>query len=100
MNILISILWVIPALSLMAWTVATFIAAQLVPLSKPIWPIFGTHPLLMMRNPKDDNLYERPTLLEATVFVLLGCVPVVNLLFLGYGVIINSSALMPKKQSK
>lgn len=69
------VLWTGPAALMTLWTVSTLLVAWTGKLDRRIPAIISLHLMLMMLNPKDDYLYQRPSLLAGLTFLLLSALP-------------------------
>ena len=82
MKTAVLILWVFPAAILTGWTLLTATLSWTLPLNRKVPLIITGHLLLMLYNPKDEYLYQRPSLSVVLAVLALGLVPVVSLLLL------------------
>ena len=93
MKMLFNLLWYYPAIAMTWWTVIVALVAWLMPLNRKVPFFAGTHGMLMMLNPKDEMLYQRPSALMVLGFLVLGLVPIVNAALLLFHVFIMAVAL-------
>jgi hypothetical protein len=77
-----NLLWVYPAAIMTTWTLFIVLIGWTLPLNKRIPAFVPTHLLLLSNNPKDEYLYQRPSLLLALGFLLVGLIPGVCALLL------------------
>jgi hypothetical protein len=89
-----NLLWVYPAVIMTLWTLLTLLLAWTLPLNKRVPAIIGQHCLLLMLNPKDEYLYQRPSLLLALGFLVAGVIPVVCALMLAFHVLLSGLYLV------
>lgn len=82
MKTAVLILWAFPAAVLTAWTLLTAILAWTLPLKREVPLIIAGHLLLMLYNPKDEYLYQRPSLSAVVAVLAVGLIPVVSVLLL------------------
>jgi hypothetical protein len=84
-----NLLWVYPAVIMTLWTLLTLLLAWTLPLNQRVPVIVPRHVLLLVLNPKDEYLYQRPSLLLALVFLVAGVIPVVCALMLAVHVLVS-----------
>lgn len=82
MEFLKHIIWTYPAAIMTSWTLMTALAAWTMRRNRPIPFIFSMHAMLMLLNPKDNYLYQRPSAGSILFFLVAGLLPVVSLLLL------------------
>ena len=88
MKLAISWLWVYPAFLMTLFTLLTFTVAAALPLGKRVPFGLNLHLQLLVSNPKDDYLYQRPSPLLALGFLVAGCIPLVTAVLLGVHLVI------------
>ena len=84
MVFLITFLWIVPAAIWTLWTLSAAFVGWVQSLDTKVNFLFGSNALLMSMNPKDEYLYERPSILRVLLFVSVGWIPIGGLALLGF----------------
>lgn len=74
--------WLYPSMVMTTWTVLTFAAAWTFRRNRAFPRVFGLHLMMMQLNPKDEMLYQRPSLRMGLGYLAIGISPVGGVLFL------------------
>ncbi len=77
MDLMKNLLWVYPALGMTVFTLLTAVVAWTLRLGSSMPFPMACHAMCFMLNPKDDKLYQRPSVLAVLGFLLAGAIPVV-----------------------
>ncbi|KWU26388.1 hypothetical protein [Burkholderia cenocepacia] len=84
MKTFLLLFWALPAVFMTLWTMLTAVLAWTLPLRKSVPTIIAGHILLAIYNPKDDYLYQRPSVPTVLAILAIGLVPLVSLLLLAF----------------
>lgn len=77
-------LWLVPCFLSTIWTLATVFVAMTIPLKTTMPGFTQGNLLVLMYNPKDEFLYRRPEFTSALLVLLIGMLPLVNIVTLGF----------------
>lgn len=79
---LLNWLWLYPSMAMTVWTVLTLVAAWTFRRNRAFPRLFGLHLMMMQLNPKDEILYQRPSLGMALGYLAIGISPLGGVLLL------------------
>jgi hypothetical protein len=101
MELIKNLLWAYPAVIMTLWTLLTLWLTRTLPLKKRVPAFIAGHVLLLVYNPKDDYLYQRPSLRLGLCFLVIGVIPVIcALMLVGHLLIYGLYLVEVLKQSR